>query len=130
DLLPGVIRPDVIPTEDGMIITELDSVPGGIGLTGALARAYSEWPTAAPTSSSLRPSSISHPSRASGSNDQPFDIVGGADGMVEGFAAMLRHLLDGRSGCIAIVVSDEANDYRPEMTWLAARLRERGIEAR
>src|SRR5207244_12590186 len=40
-----------------------------------------------------------------------------------------RDLLDGRAGCIAIVVSEEANDYRPEMTWLAARLRERGIEA-
>ncbi len=136
DLLPGVIRPDVIPTEDGMVITELDSVPGGIGLTGALARAYSEWPMAAPTSSSHRPSA-SQPTLASagrqslgdGGSHQPYDIVGGADGMVEGFAAMLRHLLDGRSGCVAIVVSDEANDYRPEMTWVAARLQEHGIEA-
>jgi hypothetical protein len=39
DLLPGVIRPDMIPTDDGMVITELDSVPGGIGLTGSLSRA-------------------------------------------------------------------------------------------
>jgi len=36
DQLPAVIRPDIIPTQDGMVITELDSVPGGIGLTGAL----------------------------------------------------------------------------------------------
>ncbi|MBI3603876.1 MAG: hypothetical protein HY205_05460, partial [Nitrospirae bacterium] len=41
--LPAVIRPDIIPTDDGptrhrMVMTELDSVPGGIGLTGALGR--------------------------------------------------------------------------------------------
>src|SRR5438094_6296762 len=40
DVLPGIIRPDIIPTEDGMAITELDAVPGGIGLTGSLSRAY------------------------------------------------------------------------------------------
>ena len=42
DLVPGVIRPDVIPTDHGMTITELDSVPGGIGLTGSLGEAYSQ----------------------------------------------------------------------------------------
>ena len=40
-LLPGVIRPDIILTESGMVATELDSVPGGIGITGSLNRAYS-----------------------------------------------------------------------------------------
>ena len=43
DQLPAVIRPDIIPTQDGMVITELDSVPGGIGLTGALTEIYSQW---------------------------------------------------------------------------------------
>ena len=138
DLLPGVIRPDVIPTEDGMIITELDSVPGGIGLTGALAKAYGQWSmvdgqwekqNAESPSSSHQPSPTRREPLGRTISHQPFELIGGADGMVEGFAAMLRHLLDGRSGCIAIIVSDEANDYRPEMTWLAARLRERGIEA-
>ncbi|MER3424742.1 MAG: hypothetical protein C4293_17505 [Nitrospiraceae bacterium] len=38
DLLPGVIRPDIVPTDHGPIITELDSVPGGIGLTGRAGR--------------------------------------------------------------------------------------------
>ena len=42
NLLPGIIRPDVIPTADGMVITELDSVPGGIGLTACLTRAYDD----------------------------------------------------------------------------------------
>ena len=31
--VPRVIRPDILLTENGLCITELDSVPGGIGLT-------------------------------------------------------------------------------------------------
>src|SRR3989442_5544885 len=33
DVLPAVIRPDLILTEKGYIIAEIDSVPGGNGLT-------------------------------------------------------------------------------------------------
>jgi len=105
DDLPAVIRPDVIPTQDGMVITELDSVPGGIGLTACLSQIYS------------------------GLDETPLPLVGGPDGLVRGFAAMLRAVQGTRTGCIAIVVSEEAKDYRPEMTWLAARLREQGVEA-
>lgn len=105
DHLPAVIRPDVIPTQDGMVITELDSVPGGIGLTACLSSIYS------------------------GLDETPLSIVGGRDGMVRGFAAMLQAMQDARAGCIAITVSEEAKDYRPEMAWLAARLRERGMKA-
>src|SRR5438132_7538864 len=36
--LPRVIRPDLILTETGYIIAEIDSVPGGIGLTAWLNR--------------------------------------------------------------------------------------------
>ena len=32
--LPGVLRPDILPTADGMAITELDAIPGFIGGTG------------------------------------------------------------------------------------------------
>ena len=39
--LPRVIRPDILLTEDGWKITELDSVPGGIGLTDWLNQTYS-----------------------------------------------------------------------------------------
>ncbi len=102
-LLPGVIRPDVLQTEQGWTITELDSVPGGIGLTGCLAQAYNE-PNA------------------------PFDLVGGVDGMVAGFAKMLASVGDRADGLVAIVVSEEAKDYRSEMQWLARRLSERGLE--
>ena len=38
--LPGIIRPDVIVTEDGFAVTELDSVPGGFGLTSQLMNLY------------------------------------------------------------------------------------------
>src|SRR6266446_763600 len=34
--VPRVIRPDLLLTEHGISVTELDSVPGGIGLTGWL----------------------------------------------------------------------------------------------
>ena len=40
--LPGIIRPDVIPTEKGFVVTELDSVPGGFGLTSALMSLYED----------------------------------------------------------------------------------------
>src|SRR5690606_32406474 len=38
--LPAIIRPDIIPTDDGLIISELDSVPGGFGLLTALTDQY------------------------------------------------------------------------------------------
>lgn len=100
--LPGVIRPDLILTEDGLMISELDAVPGGIGLTGCMAQTYTDlrWP-----------------------------IVGGRNGMIEGFARMIRSLHDNHLPSLAIVVSEEAKDYRPEMVWLAARLREAGLPA-
>ncbi len=40
--IPRVIRPDILLTENGFSITELDSVPGGIGLTAWLNKTYSE----------------------------------------------------------------------------------------
>jgi hypothetical protein len=39
---PRVIRPDILLTENGFAITELDSVPGGIGLTAWLNQTYSK----------------------------------------------------------------------------------------
>ncbi len=39
--VPRVIRPDILLTETGFSITELDSVPGGIGLTAWLNQTYS-----------------------------------------------------------------------------------------
>lgn len=98
--LPGVIRPDLILTENGFMVSELDSVPGGIGITGCLAHIYS---------------------------DLGWSVIGGRDGMVRGFTGMIRNLQAEGPGSLAIVVSEEAKDYRPEMAWLAARLRESGL---
>jgi hypothetical protein len=111
DELPAVIRPDIIPTQDGMVITELDSVPGGIGLTACMSRLYGNQP----------PSS-------SVSDKADSQLVGGPDGMLHGFAGMLRSIKGQQEGVVAIVVSDEAKDYRPEMGWLSKELTARGLE--
>lgn len=102
-LLPGIIRPDLIPTEQGFVATELDSIPGGIGLTGNLSARYASF---------------------------GYPVAGGAEGMVQGFARMI-FTVAGRSNptSLAIVVSDESRSYRPEMRWLGARLNEVGIPA-
>jgi len=93
--VPRVIRPDILLTEIGFSITELDSVPGGIGLTGWLGKTYSESAVQSPQST----------------------IIGGADGMVRGFESIF-----GGAKQVHIVVSEEAKTYRPEMEWLAAQL--------
>src|SRR5438876_8399768 len=62
DDLPQVIRPDLILTEKGYIIAEIDSVPGGIGLTGWLNQTYSTFDN---------------------------EIIVGAGGMLDGFQSVL-----------------------------------------
>ena len=62
DDLPRVIRPDLILTDEGYTIAEIDSVPGGIGLTGWLNQTYSGFEK---------------------------EIIGGAAGMLEGFQSVL-----------------------------------------
>ncbi|MCS7090266.1 MAG: hypothetical protein RMN51_08175 [Verrucomicrobiota bacterium] len=96
--LPRVIRPDILLTAEGIKITELDSVPGGIGLTAWLQTAY-------------------QPSDGSGLSGR---LVGGASGMADGFAAIF-----GEAPHVSILVSEESAMYRPEMHWLAKRLGDR-----
>jgi len=91
DDVPLVIRPDLILTETGYTIAEIDSVPGGIGLTGWLNQTYA----------------------AFGS-----DVIGGAEGMLEGFRSLLPEGGD-------IVISEESSTYRPEMNWVATQLNTR-----
>jgi hypothetical protein len=59
--VPRVIRPDLLITEHGLSVTELDSVPGGIGLTAWLNQTYSQLGGV---------------------------VLGGADGMLHGFASI------------------------------------------
>ncbi|MDE0555114.1 MAG: hypothetical protein OXI24_12905 [Candidatus Poribacteria bacterium] len=100
--LPGVLRPDILPTGDRMVITELDSIPGFIGGTGCLARLYAQL---------------------------GYAIIGGSDGMVTGYAEMIRALAKRDDPTLAIVVSDESEDYWAEMVWLASALCEVGLQA-
>ena len=88
--LPSVIRPDLVLTETGVCISELDSLPGGMGLTGWLNQTYA----------------------ALGE-----DVLGGANGMIEGFAVAFP--------TEDILVSRESSDYEPEMHWLAKPLNRR-----
>lgn len=82
--LPRVIRPDLMLCEDGFALTELDSVPGGLGIGAWLGRTYA---------------------------DAGFDVLGGAEGMVTGFSSILP-----AGG--AVLLAEEAADYRREMEWL------------
>lgn len=60
--LPAVIRPDLILTENGYTIAEIDSVPGGIGLTAWLNQTYASLGA---------------------------EVIGGPEGMIEGFKTVL-----------------------------------------
>ena len=88
---PRVIRPDLILDDEGWTIAETDSVPGGIGLTGWLNQTYA---------------------------GLGFDVIGDADGMLDGFATVLPRGGD-------ILVSQESATYRPEMEWLVRQLNAR-----
>ncbi|MGB0775628.1 MAG: hypothetical protein ACPGUY_07260 [Akkermansiaceae bacterium] len=65
--MPRVIRPDLILTENGehdsFALTELDSVPGGMGITLWLSRFY---------------------------NDHGFDVLGGENGIRDGFQSLME----------------------------------------
>jgi len=129
DALPAVIRPDVIPTQDGMVITELDSVPGGIGLSAAMSHIYTDvnrFEAGRDENAGPEPyqdwAADSLPATS-----HAYEIVGGRDGMMRGFASMLKAVQGPHEGCVAILVSEEAKEYRPEMSWLAAQLREHDL---
>ena len=93
--VPRVIRPDMLLTGEGFAITELDSVPGGIGLTGWFNRIYAEL----------------------ADRDGSGFPLGGASGPVEGFRGIF-----GDAPRIHVVVSEEAGVYRPEMRWMAEEI--------
>jgi hypothetical protein len=85
DQIPSIIRPDLVLTDDGFTIAEIDNVPGGIGLTAWLNQTYAMLGDG--------------------------NVVGGANGMIDGFRAIAKDA--------DILVSREAATYRPEMEWLA-----------
>ncbi|HPP75551.1 MAG TPA: hypothetical protein PLU88_10570 [Armatimonadota bacterium] len=100
--LPGIIRPDILLTDEGPRITELDAVPGGMGQLDAMSLLYA---------------------------DLGFDILGSSRGMLHGFDRMIRSAAGKDDPVLAIVVSEESSDYRPEMGWLAQELKNIGRRA-
>src|SRR6184192_2336396 len=97
ELLPRVIRPDLILAETGYIIAEIDSVPGGIGLTAWLNRTYA----------------------ALGE-----DIIGGERGMLDGFRTVLPNggdiVVSEESATYRpemIWLAQEMNAFFPERNW-------------
>ena len=118
--VPRVIRPDLLITEQGLSVTELDSVPGGIGLTAWLNQVYSK----------LDPSLVATDRPATADkNTEGLEsgavLLGGADGMLRGFSSIF-----GDAPNVHILVSDEAATYRPEMAWLANQLGESRFKTR
>ncbi|MDQ8202378.1 hypothetical protein [Pelagicoccus sp. SDUM812003] len=99
--LPPVIRPDLLVTEAGFALSELDSVPGGIGLTAYLNQLYER----------------------SGDGS----ILGAGGQMEELFYRSVAGQAEGaQTPVVVIAVSEEAATYKPEMDWLAERLQRRG----
>ena len=93
--LVGVIRPDLILTDDGLVASELDSLPGGMGFVGAMAEQYC---------------------------GIGFESLGGVDGIAEGLSSVFTDLVGRPHPVAAIVVSEESADYRNELDWLAHRI--------
>jgi hypothetical protein len=81
-----------------MIATELDSVPGGIGLTLEMSQSFTD-----------------------------ASLIGGIHGMRDGFARMIRSLTMKDNPSLAIVVSEESSDYRSEMDYLGIALNKVGL---
>ncbi|MBU6399264.1 MAG: hypothetical protein KGS61_03015 [Verrucomicrobia bacterium] len=131
--VPRVLRPDLLLTDAGFRIVELDAVPGGIGATAWLNETYCalnrQPPTPDPRSSILHlPSpppvlggaALGPAKRSEAGPPSSAAILGGPDGMLAGFAGIF-----GDAARVHIVVSKESATYRPEMVWLAERLNTR-----
>ena len=94
--IPVILRPDLLLTESGFVLTELDSVPGGIGLIAFLNQLYTA------TDSTRIHSGFT---------------------MIDYFYQALCALRPAiNNPVVAIVVSDEAETYRPEFEYLAGVL--------
>lgn len=101
--LPGIIRPDVIVTETGFSVTELDSVPGGFGVTAGLMDWYAQ---------------------------NGWNVLGQANGGLPSKFQQMIESYAGKPGCtLALVVSDESRDYLREMQYLGKILNDRGFSA-
>ncbi|MDR3229648.1 MAG: hypothetical protein LBT53_09670 [Puniceicoccales bacterium] len=130
NLSPAVLRPDLLITENGFSLTEMDSVPGGVGLTAFLNETYAPltpdivggatqpelfYQHLAALAKNTRADSADDDGNGSSSNNGNGGSGDNGDGGEVGALPL-----------IAIVVSDEAATYRPEFVWLAEKLRAQG----
>jgi len=92
--IPRVLRPDLLKTEEGWALTEIDAVPGGVGLTAWMQENYAK---------------LGH------------GVLGGTHGLRD-----LAEKVVGPDG--EVVVSREAEDYRPEWQWLVGGGRVKSAE--
>lgn len=94
--VPRVIRPDILLTPEGMALSELDSVPGGIGLAGWLGETYSQF---------------------------GYDILGGPHGMLQGFQTIHpggQILVSDEAGTYRpemAWVANRLNEQNPQTKW-------------
>ena len=101
--LPLVIRPDLLLTEDGFKLVELDAIPGGMGFTAQISEVY---------------------------DDLGYDIIGGARGLIDPFYEAMAAAAKVAEPHFALFVSDESAAYRREMEWLVECLQVAGKPAR
>lgn len=100
DQIPVIIRPDLLFTQAGIRATELDSVPGSMGLLSFLEQTYTD---------------LGH------------RLLPGQSTQAAFLHAL--NSLPGGDGLTAIIVSEECSGYRLETSWLAARWQERDPSA-
>ena len=93
-MIPRVLRPDLLRTEEGWALTEIDAVPGGVGLTSWMQENYAKIGQF---------------------------VLGGPNGLRD-----LAVKAIGNSG--EVVISQEAEDYRPEWEWLVGKERVKPAE--
>lgn len=96
--LPHIIRPDLLLTKEGLMMTELEVIPGGIGLTSFLHRIYETKFT---------------------------PLLGSSEKMLEGFYQELSSLTKTQNPTITILTNEESSMYTPEFEWLSNELRKR-----
>lgn len=110
---PLVMRPDLLLTDNGLKLTELDSVPGGIGFTAALNHAYHH-----------SGFSVVQADGTQNQNSMPLAFWN----MLVAFYNAHQKQTDlnnpNTSPTTALLVSDEFSDYELEITWLVNHLQQ------
>lgn len=105
---PNIIRLDLLLTEEGLALTEIEVIPGGIGFTSFLHQIYEK-------EESLL--------------EENKKLIGSSEAMLSGFYESMVALVPNKKNPVLVIgVSQESETYRPEFEWLANELRKSGKE--